>query len=131
MTDAPEEKTTAPIALHHCGHRDCPRFAQAALVMLVPFKGQHVNDMEPLQLFLGFELCLEHARLAKVSEFTNPDMERAVIRATLEAGRPNPDFSRAIMGGRPLDDPKYLAFKEMRARVVLPTPEPPPPQKLH
>lgn len=114
-TPADQTAIARKISLNPCQRTGCPKFATAALVMLVPFTGKHVNEMEPLQLFIGYELCHEHGREAKVTEFINPGMESAVIRACIEQGRPRPDFGRAIMGARPLDDPKYLAYQAAMA----------------
>lgn len=127
----PANQTLTPLI--PCGKRDCQRFAVGTICLLVPYEGKTVprkagldreTDMEPLQLFLGVDLCKEHGAEARAADFINPEMERAVIRAAIEFGRPKPDFSRAITGGRPLDDPKYLGYKaQMAAAKKLAKPE--------
>ncbi len=105
--------------LRRCQRKDCQHFATGTIVLLVPFEGYGVppknrqastSEMEPLQLFIGIEVCKAHGAEIKAADFVNPDMERAVIRACIEQAKPKPDFSRAITGGRPLDDPKYIGY---------------------
>jgi hypothetical protein len=112
--------------LRPCQRTGCQHFATGTILLLVPFEGYGVppkhraatrKEMEPLQLFIGIDLCKAHGASARAVDFVNPDMERAVIRACIEHGKPKPAFERAIIGGRPLDDPKYLEYKAMMARA--------------
>lgn len=126
----PEKNLAAMVPLKPCARKDCTSFATGTLVLLVPYEGKTIprknglerkTDMEPMQLFIGIEVCAQHGKEATAAEFVTSPMAQGVRQACIQFARPMPDFSRAIIGGRPLDDPEYIRYlAHMAAAKKLP-----------
>jgi hypothetical protein len=100
-----------------CENEKCDKEATHAVTLNVPAKDIPIDLHAPIKMYVGVELCLEHAKEfgADFSWSENQPLREA-IEATLAAtGRSEPDFERTFHSTVPINHHGYQQFLKVQS----------------
>ena len=100
-----------------CEKENCTNPATHSVTLNVPAKGVPLGLHSPIKMYIGVELCLEHANEFG-NGFTWADNESLTeaIEATVTATGASPvDFDRAFHRVIPLTNPGYQQFLKVKS----------------
>ncbi len=100
-----------------CEHDGCEHQATHSVTLNVPAKGVPIDLHSPIKMYIGVELCLEHAKeFGKEFSWVDNEPLRNAIESTLRVtGRSDADFDRSFHSTVRLNDPGYIQFLELSA----------------
>lgn len=99
-----------------CQNENCNNEATHAMTLNVPAKDVPIDLHTPIKMYVGLELCLEHAKEFG-KDFTwkdNRALQEAIEAALGASGRSEPDFDRTFHSAIPLHNDGYRQFLKLR-----------------
>jgi hypothetical protein len=99
--------------IRRCGNPGCGQLATHYVEVLVPPKGGGIE--RAFRSTIGLMLCLPHAREERVETFLTPQFRLMVASVVASRSRVPPDFERAEVKVRKLDDRRWLETQRAAA----------------
>lgn len=101
-----------------CERDDCEHAATHSVTLNVPAMGVPIDIHQPIKMYIGIELCRDHAKAFGVDfKWRENEPLKDAIATTLSAtGRSEADFDRAFHSVIRLDDDGYQQFLKLRER---------------
>lgn len=104
-----------------CEHENCTHEATHSVTLNIPTKGVQFELHPPIKMYIGVELCREHAKDfgAGFDWEDNLPLKQAMENTLAATGRIEVDFDRTFHAAVHIDDPGYQQFLKVKRGRTL------------
>lgn len=99
-----------------CENENCPNEATHSVTLNIPAKDVPIDLHHPIKMYIGVELCVEHAKSFGdgFDWAENRELQEAITSTLASTGHTDADFDRTFHSAIPITNSGYQQFMKVK-----------------